>query len=86
MAEIEDLRSLSLAAVGELDLLREQGEILEIILEGLTSPSERTLRRTELLLECYLSKAEYHFDELKTYLNSIRSLSSAVSDDDPLNF
>lgn len=74
MAEIrQNLLSLTIAALDELDRFRALQEVINVSLDQLDT-TDRTQQRVETLLNCYLADAELRFDELHTHLSNIRKL------------
>lgn len=55
-------------------------ELLDICLEQFDEPDEKTQLRAELLINCYLSQAELHLDELKAVLVQIQRQATAESE------
>jgi len=66
------LASLSIRAIDELSYILNLQELLQIALEELGNPSEKSSLRVDLLLGCYLSHALCHFQELQINLNHLK--------------
>lgn len=74
MAERKDnLLSLVIAALDELEHLKRAQEIFEISLEQLDT-TEKSQVRLEVLLSSGLAELSLRHDELQNYLNKIRRL------------
>lgn len=70
----EKLRSLTLAALDELDTLERYEQLLEIAQEQLHCLDNELDNRLDMLLDLYLSNASCHIEELRTYLKDIQKI------------
>lgn len=66
-----NLSSLTIAALDQLEHMVNLQELLQIGLEELGNPGEKTQQRLDLLIAAYLSQVEYHFNEQRVCLDRI---------------
>ncbi len=66
------LMTLAIAALDDLARILTLQQLLEISLEQFDDPTEKTEQRVDMLLSCYLSQVEPHFEDLKFSLERIR--------------
>lgn len=70
----ENLMVLLIRLQDELNRLFVLLQVLEIALEQIDQPDEKTMSRIDLLISLYLPQAEYRFDELKYITDRIKRL------------
>lgn len=68
----QELASLAVTALDDLQAMSRLQELLEICLEELDQPTEKSYLRLELLLDCYRASMMLHLDELKVSLEGMR--------------
>lgn len=70
----DEMQRLLIRIVDEVECIFWYYELVQIALEQLKNPNEKTLDRVDLLLSSYSEYCDYHFDELKSYFKRIDSL------------
>lgn len=68
----QELASLAITALDDLQAMSRLQELLEICLEELDQPTEKSYLRLELLLDCYQASMMLYLDELKVSLEGMR--------------
>lgn len=71
-----NLASLSISALDEFSRLEELQDLLEICLEELLNPSEKSVGRAVLLIAVYLPDSKLRLEELKISLERIHQLAT----------
>lgn len=72
----KNLASLSISALDEFSRLKELQELLEICLEELLNPSEKSVDRAVLLIAVYLPDSKLRLEELQITLERIHQLAA----------
>lgn len=70
----ETFTSLIIGTLDELSRILNLQELLRIALDEFHEPTETTSKRLEVLLVCYLSQTEPHFNNLKLGLERVLQL------------
>jgi len=78
----QTLMGLTISALDEFEYIRTFQEVLEICLEQLDNPLDKTLDRVNLLITCYMAGIELHLDELRTSLENLRK--QLIADSSPV--
>jgi hypothetical protein len=72
----DEMQRLLIRIVDEIECVIWYHELIQIALEQLRNPNDKTLHRIDLLLSSYSEYCDHHFDELRTCFRRMDGLNA----------